>query len=563
MDRALASPGMSGDVELGRVLGRYVVESAIGAGGFATVYRARDTSLDRPVALKVLDPRAHRNPTVARRFVNEGRAVASLDHPAIVPVFDAGEQDGLLFMAMRLVEGRSLEEALVDGRRFTPAEIAALADRVGSALDHAHAQGIVHRDVKPSNILLEGDDPARAWLADFGIAVTARTAGRYTTGTLGTAAYMAPEQARPSEVGPAADVYSFACVVYELATGRRPFAGDDHVALLMAHAGEPMPPTGDAGLDAVLGRGLAKAPGDRPAPASDFAGELRPVLLSPGGPRLRSPVLAPAASPDAGAAAAAGAATTPAVDPDATIVSPEADAHHAPTVADHSDRTMAYAPVRPPLPPPPGASPPGASPARPAPARPAPPPARPPGPGNRPSPPVSRLPRVPAASLPPPRDPTVTRRGRSRAHRNLIFGVVALAMAGGAVVVSILLGDDDPDPVCDAAGLCLALPDGWSTGDVEAGRVVLERDGVAVGAYTHEASTSTGADGVLNDAPGVDCAGPPSTATVGGVAGARCDTTGGGVAVAAIDGGKLWVVTLSGDVPRSEADDVIAGLDLR
>src|SRR5690606_33965177 len=100
--------------------------------------------------------------------------------------------------------------------------------------------------------------------------------------------------------------------------------------------------------------------------------------------------------------------------------------------------------------------------------------------GNRPSPPVSRLPRVPAASLPPPRDPTVTRRGRGRAHRNLIFGMVALAMAGGAVAVSILLGDDDPDPVCDAAGLCITLPDGWSTGDVEPGRVVLERDGVAV-----------------------------------------------------------------------------------
>ena len=544
---------MSGDVELGRVLGRYVVESAIGAGGFATVYRARDTSLDRPVALKVLDPRAHRNPTVARRFVNEGRAVASLDHPAIVPVFDAGEQDDLLFMAMRLVEGRSLDEALADGRRFSPAEIAALADRVGSALDHAHAQGIVHRDVKPSNILLEEDDPARAWLADFGIAVTARTAGRYTTGTLGTAAYMAPEQARPSEVGPAADIYSFACVVYELTTGRRPFAGDDHVALLMAHAGEAVPSTGDERLDAVLGRALAKAPGDRPALASDFAAELRPVLLSPGGPRLRSPVLAPGSGP----AAVVGAAAAPVVDPDATVVSPEAGAHSAPTVADHSDRTMAYAPVRPP-PPPPGASPPGGSPARPAP-----PAARPPVPGHhRPSPPVSPLSRVPAAALPPPRDPTVTRRGRSRAHRNLVFGVVALAMAGGAVVVSLLLGDDEPSPTCDRAGLCLTLPDGWSTGAVEPGRVGLERDGVVVGAYTHEPSTSTGADGVLNDARGVDCAEPPSAATVGGVAGARCDTTGGGVAVAAIDGGKLWVVTLSGDVPRGEADDVIDGLDL-
>ncbi len=546
---------MSGDVELGRVLGRYVLESAIGAGGFATVYRARDTSLGRPVALKVLDPRAHRNPTVARRFVNEGRAVASLDHPAIVPVYDAGEQDDLLFMAMRLVEGRSLEEVLADGRRLAPAEIGALADRVGSALDHAHAQGIVHRDVKPSNILLEEDDPARAWLADFGIAVTARTAGRYTTGTIGTAAYMAPEQARPSEVGPSADVYSFGCVVYELATGRRPFTGDDHVALLMAHAAEPVPPTGDPGLDAVFGRVLAKAPGDRPAPASAFAAELRSVLRRPGGLQVLPVASGPGASPR-------GTVPPPdaVVDSDATVLSPEAGAHHAPTVADRSDRTMAYAPVRPPLPPPPGA-PPGAPPARSAPPS-APPPAQPPGPGRRPSPPVSPLPR-PAADLPPPRDPTVTRRGRSRAHRNLIFGVVALAMAVGAVGVSLALGGDEGSPVCDAAGLCLTLPDGWSTGDVEPGRVELERDGVPVGAYTHEPSTSTGADGVLNDARGVDCTEPPSAATVGGVAGARCDTTGGGVAVAAIDGGRLWVVTVAGDVPDGEADDVIDGLDLR
>jgi tRNA A-37 threonylcarbamoyl transferase component Bud32 len=514
---------MSGDVELGRVLGRYVIESAIGAGGFATVYRARDTGLDRPVALKVLDPRAHRNPTVARRFVNEGRAVASLDHPAVVPVYDAGEQDDLLWMAMRLVEGRSLDAALDDGRRFTPAEVAALADRIGSALDHAHAQGIVHRDVKPSNILLEGDDPARAWLADFGIAVTARTAGRYTTGTLGTAAYMAPEQARPSEVGPAADVYSFACVVYELVAGRRPFEGDDHVGLLMAHAGEPVPPTGDADLDAVLLRGLAKAPADRPAPASALAAELRPVLLAPGGVRLASG--APAGQPD-------GDDPFPVPAQDATVLSTEAGALHAPTVAD--DRTMAY-PVRPPRPSPPAA--------------------------HRPPPPVSPYPPVAAADLPPVRDPTVARRGRSRARRNMIFGGVALGVAAVAVVVSVAAsGGGGGERQCDQAGLCVTLPDGWTVGDVQPGRVDLVRGDVAVGAYTHEPSTSTGADGALTER-GVDCAAPPAAATVAGVAGARCDTTDGGVAVAAIEDDRLWVVTLSGEVPGDEAADVMGSLE--
>jgi hypothetical protein len=243
-------------------------------------------------------------------------------------------------------------------------------------------------------------------------------------------------------------------------------------------------------------------------------------------------------------------------DPDATVLSTEAGALHAPTIAE--DRTMAYA-VRPPLPPPPAAPAPGV-------VRPFPPGASPPASAPRPAPavrPVSPLPRVPAVDLPPPRDPTVTRRGRSLARRNLVFGGVALATAAGAVAVSLALGGDgDGARQCDEAGLCVTLPGGWSVGDVEPGRVTLHRDGVPVGAYTHEPSTSTGADGALNDAPGVDCADVPAAATVGGVAGARCETTGGGVAVAAVDGGRLWVVTLSGDVPGGEADEVIGSLDL-
>jgi serine/threonine-protein kinase len=268
------------EAQPGRTLGRYVVESAIGAGGFATVFRAVDTVLGRPVALKVLDPVAQRDATVARRFLREGRAVASLDHHAIVPVYDAGEDDGLLWLAMRLIEGRSLAEVLDGGRRPTGDEVVALVDRIGPALDHAHGQGVVHRDVKPSNILLESGDPARAWLADFGIAATARTARRYTTGMLGTAAYMAPEQARPHEVGPPADVYSLGCVVFELVTGRRPFPGDDHVALLMAHATLRVPPTGDARLDRVLARALAKDPAARPPSGAALAGELRAAVAA-------------------------------------------------------------------------------------------------------------------------------------------------------------------------------------------------------------------------------------------------------------------------------------------
>ena len=286
---------VAGDALLGREMGRYRIESIIGSGGFATVYRAIDLALERPIALKVVDPAAHRNPTIGRRFVLEGRAVASLDHPAIVPVYDAGENDGVLWMAMRLIAGGSLDDALVAGRRFTFEQVAAVVARIGDALDHAHGHGIVHRDVKPSNILLEQNDPARAWLADFGIAATTRTAGRYTTGALGTAAYMAPEQARPSSVGPPADLYSLGCVAYELLTRRRPFPGDDYVELLLAHASHPVPPTVWPRVDAFLQRALAKDPSARPASGAAFAGELRRALVET--ERARRPAPPPQPSP--------------------------------------------------------------------------------------------------------------------------------------------------------------------------------------------------------------------------------------------------------------------------
>ncbi|MGH9214250.1 MAG: protein kinase domain-containing protein, partial [Acidimicrobiales bacterium] len=276
---------------LGQSMGRYLIQSVIGSGGFATVYRAVDTTLERPVALKVVDPTAHRSPTIGRRFVLEGRAVASLNHPAIVPVYDAGESDGVLWLAMRLIEGSSLDHALASGRRFVAEETMALIDRIGAALDNAHVNGIVHRDVKPSNILLEDNDASRAWLADFGIAATARTAGLYTTGALGTAAYMAPEQSRPSEVGPPADVYSLACVAYEMLIGQRPFPGDDYVALLLAHATAPVPPTGQGPLDQLMARALAKLPSSRPATGTELARELRSaVATAPSALPPQSPV---------------------------------------------------------------------------------------------------------------------------------------------------------------------------------------------------------------------------------------------------------------------------------
>jgi serine/threonine-protein kinase len=475
------------------------VESAIGAGGFATVFRAVDTVLGRPVALKVLDPVAQRDPTVARRFLREGRAVASLDHHAIVPVYDAGEDDGLLWLAMRLIEGRSLAEVLDGGRRPTGDEVVALVDRIGPALDHAHGQGVVHRDVKPSNILLESGDPARAWLADFGIAATARTARRYTTGMLGTAAYMAPEQARPHEVGPPADVYSLGCVVFELVTGRRPFPGDDHVALLMAHATLRVPPTGDARLDRVLARALAKDPAARPPSGAALAGELR-------------------------AAVAAGRHAPAPSGPEA-VFDDAATARSAPTLVAPGTRRI-------PPPPPPRAG---------APRRPLLPP--------------------PAPASVRPRDPTVSRRGRSRAVRNLVLGITALSLAAVALLVASRDRSGGVDGVrqCDEAGVCFTVLDGWSVGDVQQGRVALERGGDAAAEYRHQAVR--GGDPVEAAAGAQVCADRPVAARVGDGEGARCPGPQGERVAAAIDGGTLWLITVDAGVPGDEADAFVASFE--
>ncbi len=505
---------MGGGVGPGRTLGRYVVESELGAGGFATVYRARDTVLDRPVALKVLDPAAHRNPTVARRFLHEGRAVARLDHAAIVPVYDAGEDDGLLWLAMRLVVGRSLGEALDGGRRFDHDEVGALVARIGPALDHAHALDVVHRDVKPSNILLEGDDPARAWLADFGIAATARTAGRYTTGALGTAAYMAPEQIRPSDVGPPADVYSLGCVAFELVTGRRPFPGEDHVALLMAHATQSLPPTGDAGLDRVFARAMAKAAADRPSSGGALAAELRAAL-----DRSR------------GGAGSAGPSTQP-------------------------------------LPPPP--------PARRAPPSPGPPGRRPPPPPPSPRP-ESAPSHPPTVAYPPPPEPARSQpptvayparpagpspRGRGAAVRSLAVGVVVLAVAAGAVlVVSLTRGDDSGTRSCDDAGVCFTLPPGWAVGAVEPGRVSLERDGRPVAAYSHGPGASADPVAALDDADPAVCGAEARAARVGDTDGARCPGAGGGAAALTFAADRRWLVTVDAGVPEDEAEALFAGFE--
>ncbi len=252
--------GAMSDDLAGRQLGGFVLTEALGAGAHGSVWRARQVRLDRDVAIKILDPVVGRDPETARRFEREGRAAASLDHPNVVPVYEAGEQDGLVFLAMRLVDGPTLAQHLTEHGPLSGEDTVRLLGPVAEALDHAHQRGLVHRDVKPSNILLEDD---RVWLADFGIAASVRELGTYTTGALGTAEYMAPEQANAADVDHRADLYGLACVAYAALVGHPPFPGTDLISTLMAHVNEPVPATGDAQRDAFFAKALAKNPEDR------------------------------------------------------------------------------------------------------------------------------------------------------------------------------------------------------------------------------------------------------------------------------------------------------------
>jgi serine/threonine protein kinase len=260
---------------VGRQLGGFEVLDVLGRGGFATVYRAKQIRLGRDVALKVLDPVLARDPDAARRFDKEGWSAAGLDHPCIVPVYEAGEDDGIWYLAMRLVRGHSLAVELKTHGLPPAARTAAVVRAVAEALDHAHDRQLLHRDVKPANILLEGD---RVWLSDFGIAATTNEVGYFTKGAIGTLDYMAPEQAQPGEADARSDVYSLGCVVYECVTGRAPFSGRSMTATLFAHAAEPVPLTGTPVLDEFFARALAKQPDERFQKATDLAAGLDAIV---------------------------------------------------------------------------------------------------------------------------------------------------------------------------------------------------------------------------------------------------------------------------------------------
>ncbi|MFD0265782.1 serine/threonine-protein kinase [Streptomyces sp. NPDC127106] len=279
--------GGRGSGLIGKQIAGYRVERMLGRGGMAVVYSAKDLRLDRTVALKLIAPERARDDTFRRRFTHESRVAASIDHPHIVPIYEAGETEGVLYIAMRYVSGLDMR-ALLDREGPLPVATALrIAGQVASALDAAHAHDLVHRDVKPGNILVaagtDSDHPEHVYLTDFGLTKKSLSLTGFTTAGefVGTLDYMAPEQISGRPVDGRCDLYSLACVVYESLAGGPPFEREEDAALLWAHQYDPPPPVTEkrpdiaAAADEVLGKALAKVPEDRYDSCLEFVAELR------------------------------------------------------------------------------------------------------------------------------------------------------------------------------------------------------------------------------------------------------------------------------------------------
>jgi YVTN family beta-propeller protein len=262
------------DTRLGTTLAGYRIERLLGRGGMSVVYLAEDMRLGRRVALKLIAADLCSDPRFRERFLRESRIAASLDHSNVIPIYEAGEADGALYIAMRYVDGTELKSVIARDGALDPDVALDLLGQAAGALDVAHARGLVHRDVKPANVLLadeDGSGPRHVYLADFGLTKQASSeSGLTETGQfVGTADYIAPEQIEHGDVGAWTDVYALACVLFECLTGEPPFRRDALMSLLWAHVHDPPPAASERRselpreLDAVIARGMAKAPRER------------------------------------------------------------------------------------------------------------------------------------------------------------------------------------------------------------------------------------------------------------------------------------------------------------
>jgi predicted ATPase/predicted Ser/Thr protein kinase len=284
-----------------RELAGFRLEHELGRGGMGVVYLATELSLGRRVALKVLSPELAADERFRSRFLREARLAASLEHPHVVPLYRADEHGGVLYLVMRYVDGESLRALLQREAPLPTRQALEVLAQLAAALDVAHARGLVHRDVKPANVLVQD---GHAYLCDFGLARSAAEADlTQASEVLGTLAYLAPEQIEGARVDGSADQYALACLGFELLSGRPPFEAESQAALLYAHLRRTPPPLGEerpelASLDAAFARALAKRPDERFASCAEFVGALERTLAAPPGPgRPAGGAPAPAAGP--------------------------------------------------------------------------------------------------------------------------------------------------------------------------------------------------------------------------------------------------------------------------
>jgi serine/threonine-protein kinase len=281
----VSSAGFELDPTTGRPLqvAGYRIENVAGRGGMGVVYRATHMHLGRTVALKLLNPEIAASEEFRERFIREARAAAALEHPHIVPVYDAGEVEGRLYLAMKFVEGSDLAQVLDEETKLTPERALPLLEQLANALDAAHSHGLIHRDVKPANALLEGD---RLYLTDFGLTRRVDSTKPLTaTGrAVGTAAYLAPEQIRGEPLDRRVDVYALGCVMFQCLAGEPPYLRDTDMLIMWAHVGAEPPslatevPGLPSTVDRVITKALAKSREDRYDTCGQLVAEMNRAL---------------------------------------------------------------------------------------------------------------------------------------------------------------------------------------------------------------------------------------------------------------------------------------------